>query len=242
MDAPEPRSGDTNDFFLITAHEMRTSLSAMKWLFDMLEKGDFGILTTEQHDVIKRACDTNERLIALVNDVMTVVKNDAADVRYVFAPCNLGHMVSAAVKDFASAANHKHIHLSFTEPTEPILVSADEARIRVVIDNLIENAIKYGSNETGVIISLASDQTNATFSVQNSGIGIPETDQERIFQNSSVPQIQASISVQGLDSMPPSKLLNGTKVRFHLLEPKGLEQYLPSPSPASQTLPANPRW
>lgn len=182
MDAPEPRSGDTNDFFLITAHEMRTSLSAMKWLFDMLEKGDFGILTTEQHDVIKRACDTNERLIALVNDVMTVVKNDAADVRYVFAPCNLGHMVSAAVKDFASAANHKHIHLSFTEPTEPILVSADEARIRVVIDNLIENAIKYGSNETGVIISLASDQTNATFSVQNSGIGIPETDQERIFQ------------------------------------------------------------
>ncbi len=182
MDAPEPRSGDTNDFFLITAHEMRTSLSAMKWLFDMLEKGDFGTLTTEQHDVIKRACDTNERLIALVNDVMTVIKNDTADVQYIFAPCNLGHMITAAVKDFASAASHKHIHLSFSEPVQPILVSADQARLRVVIDNLIENAIKYGSNETGVTLSLTSDQTSATFSVQNSGIGIPQTDQDRIFQ------------------------------------------------------------
>ncbi len=182
MDAPEPRSGDTNDFFLITAHEMRTSLSAMKWLFDMLEKGDFGTMTTEQHDIIKRAADTNERLIALVNDVMTVIKNDTADIRYIFAPCNLGHLVTAAVKDFASAASHKHIHLSFIEPDEPILVSADKARLRIVIDNLIENAIKYGSVETGITITLASDHTNATFSVKNNGIGIPERDQHRIFE------------------------------------------------------------
>jgi two-component system, OmpR family, phosphate regulon sensor histidine kinase PhoR len=172
---------EIDDFFIMTTHELRTSLSAMKWLFKMLVDGDFGSLTPEQHNLLLRANDTNERMISLVADVMSVLKNDVGEVRYVFAPCNLGKLINESIKDFSSAAEMKHMHLSFNEPVEPVLVSADESRLRIVIDNLIENAIKYGSRETGISIHLASDNTNASLTIEDQGIGIPEAEQEHLF-------------------------------------------------------------
>ena len=174
---------DRNDFFLMTTHELRTSLTAMKWAFKMLGDGDFGPINDQQRDIIARASESNERLIALINDAITVVKNDGEDSVYVFSPVSIGRVITEARSDFASAAKQKNISMIFEDHVPPFMVRGDEKRLRIAIDNLIENAIKYGSSDTVMQISVASkDASTVTLSVENHGIGIPDADHDRIFE------------------------------------------------------------
>lgn len=173
---------ESNDFFLMATHELRTSLTAMKWAFKMLADGDFGPLTTEQREIITRANESNERMIALISDTFTVIKNNGLDVVYIFSPLNIGRLITNAIHDFRSAARQKNIQFIFSDHIPPLMVRADEKRIRIAIDNLIENAIKYGSNDTTVEITIEEKETSIIFSIENRGIGIPDADQSRIFE------------------------------------------------------------
>ncbi|MEI6835177.1 MAG: HAMP domain-containing sensor histidine kinase [bacterium] len=174
---------ESNDFFLMTTHELRTSLTAMKWAFKMLADGDFGPINEQQHDIIERASQTNERMIALISDAITVVKNNSDDAVYVFSPINIGRLITQAVHDFTGTAKQKNIPIVFHDHIPPLMVSGDEKRLRIAIDNLVENAIKYGSNDSPVTITIESqDDTTVILSVENRGIGIPDADHARIFE------------------------------------------------------------
>lgn len=174
---------DNEDFFLMATHELRTSLSAMKWAFKMLIDGDFGPITPAQEDIINRAYENNERMIALINDTITVVKNNDVDVVYIFSPINIGRLIASAIADFHSTATQKNIRLVFKDHIPPLMVKADEKRLRVALDNLIENAIKYGSSDTDIHLTISTEDTlSVLFSIENRGIGIPESDHDRIFE------------------------------------------------------------
>jgi signal transduction histidine kinase len=167
----------------MTTHELRTSLTAMKWALKMLNDGDFGPLNDQQHDIVSRTSESNERLIALINDAITVVKNNGDDAVYVFSPINIGRVVSQAISDFASTATQKNITIALQDHVPPLMIRADEKRLRIAIDNLIENAIKYGSSDTSVSVLISEkDDKNVLFSVENQGIGIPDADHGRIFE------------------------------------------------------------
>lgn len=174
---------NTNDFFLMTTHELRTSLTAMKWAFKMLLDGDFGALTEEQQDIITRASESNERMVSLINDALTIVKNNGEDVVYVLSPVNISRMIRTVISDFSSTAKQKNITIDFHDHVPPLMVSADEKRLRIALDNLLENAIKYGSHDTAIEITITSEDHNTVlFSIENRGIGIPDVDQPRIFE------------------------------------------------------------
>lgn len=170
------------DFFLVSAHELRTSLTAMKWLFKMLLDGDFGALSETQAAMLTQANTSNERMITLINDTMTVIKSDGSTVPYASVPVSLSTLVEESIKDFTSEAASKGMHIRYTAPGAPVIVIGDIDKLRIVVHNLFENAIKYGNPDTDIAITLEVVDTKAVLSVADRGVIIPQSEQSRIFE------------------------------------------------------------
>ncbi len=169
------------DLISISAHELRTSLSAVKWLLKMLVDGDFGTLSEGQHSLLERAILSNDRMVSLVNDVLTLNHTDNATIKYDFSELDLVSLVDEVIFDFRSEGFKRGVELVFIKPANQMIVFADQLKLRVVIQNLIENGIKYSEPGKRVSVALSADEKNATLLVKDGGIGIPESEQQNIF-------------------------------------------------------------
>lgn len=169
------------DFFLLSAHELRTSLSAMKWLFAMLRNGDYGPLNSEQLTAIDQAIKANETMITLLNTTMTTIK-DGAVITYAELPVQLPALLAESIKEFTNEAAAKHIALTYHQPPAPVSVVGDEGKLRIAFHNIIENAIKYSPDYTEVVISLSLTDTMASITVQDHGIGVAPEQAVHLFE------------------------------------------------------------
>lgn len=171
-----------SDVISITAHQLRTSLSALKWILKMLIDEDVGKLTSEQSELINKAYSSNERMLSLVNDLLTLSHTEDASISYDFIKIDCVKLIEQSLFDFSGETNKKDVELIFLKPDSslpPIL--GDEEMIRVVIQNLIENSIKYSNTGGKVFISVKQKDNCIQISVRDTGIGINKEDQDKIF-------------------------------------------------------------
>jgi len=171
------------DIISITSHQLRTSLSALKWILKMLIDEDVGKITTEQRELIQKAFNSNERMLVLVNDLLTLSHTDEISITYSFKKIDILQLIEQSLFDFFGETNKKGIELIFLKPENPLpLLNCDEEMIRVVIQNLVENSIKYSNQNGKVFISLKQQENNIQISVYDTGIGINASDRENIFK------------------------------------------------------------
>lgn len=172
-----------SDIISITAHQLRTSLGALKWIFKMFIDEDIGKLSPEQNGFIQKAYNSNERMLALVNDLLTLSHSEDAAISYDFKEIDILYMIEQIIFDFSGETNKKSIELIFIKPDTSIpLINCDESMMRVVFQNLIENAIKYSNSGQKVFVSLIKKEKEIMISVRDNGIGIKEEDKNSIFQ------------------------------------------------------------
>lgn len=173
-----------SDLISISAHQLRTSLSALKWILKMFIDKDLGKITTEQEGFIEKALESNERMITLINDLLTLNHADDATIPFNFKKIDIVDLIDQTVFEFYGETHKKDIDLILLKPSTDIpLVHCDLEMIRVVFQNLIENAIKYSQPNDKVVISLKHNKeaNNVEVSVHDSGIGISESDKSKIF-------------------------------------------------------------
>lgn len=171
------------DVISISAHELRTSLSALKWILKMFMDNDVGELTLEQQSLMKKAFDSNERMIGLVNEMLAINHSDEVNLTYELESAHLEPIIDTVVFDFIGEAFKRGIEILFLKPETPLPeVYIDIAKIRVVIQGLLENAIKYSDKGDKVFISLREKDNVIEIAIKDNGIGIPTEDQPRIFE------------------------------------------------------------
>lgn len=171
------------DLISVSAHQLRTSLSAIKWVIKMILDKDTGPLTSEQEGLLKKASASNERMIRLVSDLLSF--NHAEDILhgYEFAPTQLADIIESVIFEFMSETKKRGVELIFLKPDVQLpLVSLDATKIRVVIETLIENAIKYSDSGTTIFVSTEHKDGMVRVSVKDAGIGIPAEAQSRVFE------------------------------------------------------------
>ena len=167
----------------ITAHQLRTSLSALRWILKMFIDEDVGKLTNEQSELIQKAYSSNERMLTLVNDLLTLSHAEDASISYNFKKMDILHLVEQTLLEFSGETTKKEIELIFLKPETSLpAVNCDEEMMRVVIQNLIENSIKYSDKGGKVFISLKQIGKELQISVHDSGIGINAKDRKNIFK------------------------------------------------------------
>jgi PAS domain S-box-containing protein len=171
------------EFVALAAHQLRTPLSAMKWTTQMLLEGDLGKLTKEQIDIIRKSNKSIERMIRLVNSLLEVARIEEGRYLFQLTPVSLESLVESTVGTFQMEARQKGVRLLFQKPKGPLpKAKIDAEKMRLVISNLIDNAIRYTPNGGEVTVSLKYDTKGIECDVQDTGIGIPQNQQGRVFE------------------------------------------------------------
>ena len=170
------------EFVSLAAHQLRTPLAAIKWTIKMLLDGDLGKINEDQREIIQKTYDSNERMINLINDLLDVTRIEEG--RYLYKPvlADLKEIAGFVVKSHEDDIKRKGLKLNFNKPTDKIpRVMMDVEKIRLVVQNLIENAVKYTPTGGQINIYLKANEKEIELQVQDTGVGIPEDQQARIF-------------------------------------------------------------
>ena len=174
-------------FVAVTAHQLRTPLSAIKWTFDMMQSGQLGPVNEEQKEFLKKGFASTQRMIRIVNDLLNVDQLEADRKDYQFAPVDLVSLLDGVSAEFTNQALSKKISFELKKPTKALPpIEGDENKLRVVLENLIDNAIKYTPQGGRVSVTLSDDKLNSAnraiqVDIADSGIGIADTDRSKVF-------------------------------------------------------------
>lgn len=171
------------EFVSIAAHQLRTPISAIKWTLRMILDGDLGPISDEQRDFLDKTYKSNERMISLINDLLNVTRIEEGRHLYNLTLVNLEDVIRALANTYPQNLKQKELTLNIEKPEQTLpQVKVDVEKMRLVISNLIENAIKYTPAGGNIVITIAQEgPANIKVSVRDTGMGILKEQQERIF-------------------------------------------------------------
>ena len=167
-------------FFASMSHELRTPINAMLGYTALLLDGIYGELTEAQRNGIARANKAAHHLLELVNDVLDLSKIEAGKVELQYESVTLPELVQDLFVTMAPQAEQRGTPLALLQG-EPFSIITDSRRLRQILLNLLSNAIKFGGGEQVVVACRRCEDGGAEIEVRDRGIGIPESEQERIF-------------------------------------------------------------
>ena len=173
-----------SDLISISAHQIRTTVSAIKWIVEMFLGGDLGKLTVEQENLLRKAHESTARAISIVNELLLVNKTeDLVEKEYNFESMDMIDLVNDSIFNFSGEAYVRGIELIFLKTGLQLpRVRVDKEKILVVLHNLIENAIKYSDMHGKVFLTLKEEEDLVQFSIKNRGVSIPPEESDKIFQ------------------------------------------------------------
>jgi len=170
------------DFVSIVAHQLRTPLSAIKWSIRMILDGEAGKVAANQKAWLDKTYQSNERLIALVNDLLNVSHIEEGKFLYDLQKADLGKMVEEVLENTKEVIIQKKLKVSFQKGKESSLAKIDKEKVQLAIQNLVNNAIHYTPPEGEITLSLRKEDDNLLLMVKDNGIGITKADQKKVFQ------------------------------------------------------------
>jgi signal transduction histidine kinase len=186
-DASQEREVDRmkTEFISIASHQLRTPMSGVKGVLSLLLEDVLGPLNPEQRKYLRRANDSNERLIALVNDLLNVSRLEQGSLQLRSEPVNLAEVLQTLAVEFQPRAARYQQTVQVERdgaPQEDMEVHGDPVRLREVFLNLLDNAVKYTPENGHITVRLQATAQRVTVEVRDSGVGIPADKLPVLFQ------------------------------------------------------------
>lgn len=168
-----------DEFISMASHELKTPVTALKGFTQLLLRR-FKKLGDEESIRFLTRMDTQiNKLTKLVSDLLDISKMQAGKLEYDMEPFDLNVLAQEIVENVQGTTQ---THSLILQKTAEVCAFGDRDRIGQVFINLFTNAIKYSPNADKVIVQISTDGTNALVCVQDFGIGIAESHQQRIFE------------------------------------------------------------
>jgi signal transduction histidine kinase len=218
---------EKTEFVSMAAHQLRTPLTSIRWIFRNLLDGSTGPITVEQQKTLRSGLKVVMSSIALINDLLNISRMEDGRLGYDFKV--------HPVKTILENAFERHVHkmkekgitpVSFFAPGLPS-ANMDEEKIIVALDNLLENAIKYTSPGGTINYSVSVNNNLLHISVKDSGIGVPEHEISRLFTKffraENAVMLQTSGTGLGLYVVKKIVEKHGGSVRIDSKENEGTE-------------------
>ena len=175
-----------SEFVSVASHQLRTPLTGIKWFVELLQKGKAGKLLKDQKDFLEQIRESNERMIALVEELLNVSRIETGrkfEIKKV--PTDVAEIIRSLSGDLIGLAHKREVTIKESSGFEKkCMLPVDEDKIRQVFQNLLSNAVKY--SKAGGIVFVDSKtfpkEKKIQFSIQDTGLGIPEKQQHRMFE------------------------------------------------------------
>jgi signal transduction histidine kinase len=170
------------EFLNTTSHELRTPMTSIKGFIQMLLKQKLGNLTQEQEDAINIVLRNTNRLDSLIEEILDISRLESGSMKFVPEKTDITKMLKESIQTMQAQADIKHIKIN-TELKEDIpTLIIDQERIKQVLMNIIDNAIKFSPPASTVTVRIKKDKDDVLFEVQDFGRGIPKNKQKKIFE------------------------------------------------------------
>ncbi len=169
------------DFLSIAAHQLRTPISISSGYLELLNDGAYGNVTSETKQIFKNMDESNGRLIKLIDSFLDITRLEQGRTKYDFAEHDLDALVDGVVKEFEVRARRKGLKLVWQAVPDLPRAFYDEEKIRHVVFNFIDNAIKY--SEVGNInVEIYQENAGVAVRVRDNGLGFNKIDEANFFQ------------------------------------------------------------
>ena len=172
-------------FLANMSHEIRTPMNAVIGFSDLLSSSE---LSSRQEGYVKSIQSGSRNLLGLINDILDLSKIEAGKMKIKFDKVYIKRLLEDVCRVFEISAKEKGLNLKLhIEDSVPDIIMSDEVRLRQIVFNLLKNAIKFThKGEVNVYIEykrVAADDifSSMVFRVEDTGIGVPESDQGNIF-------------------------------------------------------------
>lgn len=223
------------EFVSLASHQLRTPLSAIKWYTEMLIAGDAGKLSAEQEKYLGEIYHGNQRMVELVNALLNVSRIEIGTLLVEPEPTNITLLVQNVIDEQKAQIDEKKIEVSFIPEKDIPLMQADPKLLRMVVQNLLSNAVKYTPEAGKIEISLSlNDKQEVTLKVADTGYGIPNNQQDKIFTKlfraDNAREKDTEGTGLGLYIVKSIVDNSGGQIRFESQENKGTTFYVTLPT------------
>lgn len=167
-----------SDFIAIASHELRTPLGLILGHATFLKE----YIPDQHQEQIEVIIRSAMRLKTIIEDLSTIAHKEKGQSRIRRAPFSISSMVSRTASHFQDEADEKKIELGYDIPDEDLMLEADEEKIQTILTNLVRNALTFTDSGGQIGIKAEKDSGYIKVYVVDTGIGIPEEEQNRIFE------------------------------------------------------------
>ncbi len=214
-----------SEFISIVSHQLRAPLSNLRWAIELLMSGRLGKIEETQVEYFKILRENSSRMRELVSDLLIVSRIETARLPLREKEFSLTELIKELILEFKPVISASNVELKF-EPQENLpKIFADPFQINLVIENLLDNAVRYTKRKGKVEIKLFKKDKKICFEIKDNGVGIPKRDQKYIFQKffraENILRYQTQGSGLGLYIAKSIIQRSGGKINFKSEENKG---------------------
>ena len=171
-----------SSFLNVASHELRTPVTPIKGYLQMLLNEKIGSITEEQKKILKIIQRNTNRLDHLIQDILDISRLESGTMRFIPEKTDVKTMVEETVETMQSSADVKNIKINLELKDDIPTLTIDKERIKQVIINLLNNAIKFSPDNSSINVKARRETDDILFEVQDFGRGIPEDKQIKIFE------------------------------------------------------------
>jgi signal transduction histidine kinase len=170
-----------DEFISLVSHELRTPLTSIHGYLELLLEGGAGELGAEQERWLTVVERNSRRLMQLVGDLLFMAQVEAGKLALDLEEVDLNEVISECLEAAQPTADDRQIEL-VAEVAETPTMLGDRSRLAQVLDNLISNALKFTPPSGRVSVRVSVVGSDAVVEVQDTGVGIPSDEQDRLFE------------------------------------------------------------
>lgn len=174
-----------DEFISLASHQLRTPATGVKQYVGMLLEGMAGELQNDQIDLLKSAYQSNERQLRIISDLLKVAQVDAGKIKFRLAKTDVSELIKNVINEQKDAYEEQSQTITFKEPAKTLFIEIDSDLIRMVLENIINNASKYSMQHTNVTVSIRETKGAISIDVADEGVGIKPEDRHKLFEKFS---------------------------------------------------------
>jgi signal transduction histidine kinase len=173
-----------DELLSLASHQLRTPATGVKQYMGMVLQGYAGDITPQQKEFLEKAYESNERQLHIINDILHLAKLDAGRIVLSKTNFDMSELLLSVLDEQTQSAQEGGITVIKRIPKK-LDAYADAHMMRMIVENLVSNAIKYTNPEGKVTVALKSTKEGVVLTVRDTGVGIDDNDLDKLFKQFS---------------------------------------------------------
>lgn len=186
-----------DEFISLASHQLRTPATGVKQYLGMVLQGFAGDVTPVQREMLTKAYESNERQLRIVSDLLRVAHVDAGKVVLRRTKVGLNALARDVIKEQSDLFEQRQQKIIFKKMNKEAFAYIDEDAIRMVLENILDNAGKYSPENSAVTVSVSETADTVRVRIADKGVGIAQQDKDKIFDKFSRVDNSLSVSAGG---------------------------------------------